>query len=40
MMVQIVDFCDPSDQEKREDFWMDKLQTLYPKGSNMKRINQ
>ena len=40
MMVQIVDFCDPNDQENREDFWMDKLQTLYPKGSNMKRINQ
>ena len=40
MMVQIIDFCDPNDQEKREDFWMDKLQTLYPEGLNMKRINQ
>ena len=28
MMVQIIDFCDPNDQEKREDFWMDKLRTL------------
>ena len=39
MMVQIIDFCDPNDQEKREDFWMDKLRTLYPEGLNMKRIN-
>ena len=23
MIVQIIDFCDPSDQEKREDLWMD-----------------
>ena len=29
-MVQIIDLCDPSGQEKREDFWMDKLRTLYP----------
>ena len=27
-MVQIIDFCDPKDQEKREDFWMHKLKTL------------
>ena len=27
-----IDFCDPNDQEKREDFWMDKLRTLYPEG--------
>ena len=39
MMVQIIDFCDPNDQEKREDFWMDKLRTLYAEGLNMKRIN-
>ena len=38
MMVQ--NFCDPNDQEKRQDFWMDKLRTLYPEGLNMKRINQ
>ena len=40
MMVQIIDFCDRNDQEKCEDFWMDKLRTLYPEGLNMKRINQ
>ena len=40
VMVQRIDFCDPDNQEKREDFWMDKLQTLYAEGLNMKRINQ
>ena len=40
MMVQIIDLCDPNDQEKREDVWIDKLRTLYPEGLNMKRINQ
>ena len=40
MMVQIIDFCDSNNQEKREDFWMDKLRTFYPEGLNMKRINQ
>ena len=40
MRVQIIDFCDPNDQEKREDFLMHKLQTLYPEGLNIKRINQ
>ena len=40
MMVQIIEFCGPNDQEKRKDFWMHKLQRLYPDGLNMKRINQ
>ena len=41
MMVQIIDLCDQEKREgKREDFWMDKLRTLYPEGLNMKRINQ
>ena len=39
-MEQILDFCDPNDQEKSEDLWMDKLRTLYPAELNMKRINQ
>ena len=30
MMIQIINFCDPDDREKREDFWMGKLRTLYP----------
>ena len=40
MIVQIIDFCDPNNQEKREDFWMYKLQTLYPEGLNIKIINK
>ena len=40
MMVQIIDFCDPNDQEKPEGFWMPKLWTLHTKGLNIKRINQ
>ena len=40
MMVKIIDFCDINDQEKLEYFWMDKLQTLYPEGLNMKIFNQ
>ena len=26
-MVQAIDFCDPNDREKREDFWI--TNTLY-----------
>ena len=40
MMVQVIDFCDPSNQENREDFCMDKLRTLHLEGLTMKRINQ
>ena len=35
MMVQIIDFCDPNEQEKRENFLMHKLQTPYPEGLNL-----
>ena len=38
MIVQIIDFCDLNDQEKREDFWIDKLQTIYPEALNMKKL--
>ena len=40
MMVQIIDFCGPNDQEKHENFWMYRLRTLYPEILNMKIINQ
>ena len=33
-------FCDPNDQERREDVWMHKLRTFYGEGLNMKRINK
>ena len=38
--IVVIGFCDPNDQEKCEDFWIHKLQTLYPEGLNMKTINQ
>ena len=38
MIVQIIDFCDLNDQEKREDFWIDKLQTICPEALNMKKL--
>ena len=37
--VKIIDFCDPNDHEKRDNFWMNKLRTLYPEGLNYKGIN-
>ena len=40
IIVQIIYFCDPNDQEKRENFWLHKLRTLYPDGLNHKKINQ
>ena len=40
MIVQIIDFCDPNDQEKRENFWMHKLRTLYHDGLNHKKVSQ
>ena len=36
--VIIIDFYDPNDQEKHENFWMNKLRTLYLEGLNYKRI--
>ena len=40
MIVQIIDFCGPNAQERRENFWMHKLRTLHPDGLNHKKINQ
>ena len=36
-MVQVID---PNGQEKCEDFWIHKLQTIYSEGLNMKTIDQ
>ena len=30
--VQIIDHCDPNDQEAREDFWIFYLNTLHSNG--------
>lgn len=40
MMVQIIGFYDTNNQEKLEDFWIQKLRILYGEGLNIKRINQ
>ena len=36
MSVQIIDHCDPNDKERRESFWIEILETAYPKGLNYK----
>ena len=28
--VQIIDYCDPNNPERREDFWIYHLDTIYP----------
>ena len=33
----MIGHCDPNDQEKHENFWMQKLKTLCPDGLNQKR---
>ena len=38
--VKIFGICARNDQEKQENFWMNKLRTLYPEVLNYKRINQ
>ena len=37
--VQIIDHCDPNDQERREDFWIFHLDTMSPKGLNEKKTS-
>ena len=34
ILVQIIDHYDPNDQERREDFWIRHLNTMFPKGLN------
>ena len=36
MSVQIIDHCDPNDKERRESYWIETLETSYPKGLNYK----
>ena len=36
--VQIIDHCDPNDQERREDFSIYHLDTMFPKGLNQKKL--
>ena len=36
MSVQIIDHCDPNDKERRKSYWIETLETSYPKCSNYK----
>ena len=36
--VQIIDHCEPKDQEARKDFWVFHLDTLHSKGLDQKRV--
>ena len=36
LQVQIIDYCDPNNQERRESFWIYTLKTMYPDGWNCK----
>ena len=36
MHVQIIGHFDPSDKERRESFWIETPQTMYPYGLNFK----
>ena len=36
---KMINFCDPNDQEKCQNFSMNKLRILYSEGLNYKRIN-
>ena len=38
--VQIIDYCDANDRERREDFWIFNLNTLEPNGLNNKRAQK
>ena len=36
--VQIIDYCDPNNPERREDFWIYHLDTIYPRGLNTRKL--
>ena len=38
--VHIIDYCDPNDQERREDFWIFNINALEPNGLNNKRVQK
>ena len=38
--VQIIDFSDANDRERREDFWICNLDSLEPNGLNNKRAQK
>ena len=36
--LQIIDHCDPNDQERREVFWIHHLDTMFPKCLNQRKL--
>ena len=36
--IKIIDHCNPNDQERREDFWIYHLDTVFPKSLNQKKL--
>ena len=34
----IIDHCNPNDQERREDFWIHHLSTMFQAGVNQKKL--
>ena len=38
MKVQIIDYWDPSNQERREDFWIYHLDTIFPRELNTEKL--
>ena len=36
--VQIIDHCNPSDQQRRGDFWINHLETMFPKNITIQLI--
>ena len=36
--VQIIDYCDPNNPERREDFWIYHLDTIFPRGLNTRKL--
>ena len=36
--VQIIDYCDPNNPERREDFWIYHLDIIFPRGVNTRKL--
>ena len=38
MKVQIIDYCNPNNPERREDFEIHHLDTIFPRGFNTRKL--
>ena len=34
----IIDYCDPNNPERREDFWIYHSDSIYPQGLNTRKL--